>query len=715
MGNARKSGLQFCLLFCLAAAPCLVAEREPLSDGTIASEQKISMTSGGFPGVLQDEDRFGSAVALLGDLDSDGHVEVAVGAPATDDAGDKRGAVWIVSLNSAGGATSATKISATQGGFEGTLDDGDRFGFALAGLGDLDGDGTYELAVGAPWDDDGGIDKGAVWIISLEPAGTVASEHKISNDSGGFGGTLPNHSQLGRSLAVLSDLDGNGVRELAVGAPHDPGEGTARGAVFVLFVDSAATVVAQTKIDFPFFPDGSRFGFALTGLDDLDGDGISDLAIGIPGTDFGGAEDVGHVWLARLSANGMVSGRDGGIDLEPRLQPGEEFGTALANLGDLNGDGDTDLAVGAPLSDDGGPDRGAVWSFFLNPRDETNNRGTKISALEGGFGGVLDDDDRFGRSIARLGDLNGDGVPEIAVGAPNDDDGGTDRGALWVLFPTVAPDLVADETVFSTENDWESMDGIGDVDGNGVPDLLAGYPLEDDGGDARGAVRILLLDESGGIQDQRTISSTQGGFVGPLSDGVRFGWTVAALGDLNGDGTGDIAVGQVAAVWILRLAPDSTVLGEQRISSTEGWIGDPPSGFFINPIELATIGDVNGDGVPDLAVAASSAGLIVFLTARRDPRSLRPGGAPERKVPRRGAARSGARLRGDRDVSGPVRFLTEVCDDATRSFLVPCPRRATEPEGCSRDSPEGSRAHPRGRGADVDRRPTSHVARGPHC
>ncbi|MCH8315735.1 MAG: FG-GAP repeat protein, partial [Planctomycetes bacterium] len=128
----------------------------PGGPGWVLSHQKISDTEGGFTGALDDGDFFGSPVASLGDLDGDGVGDLAVGAFADDDGGLDRGAVWVLFMNTDGTVKSHQKISATQGGFTGTLDDGDKFGHSAASLGDLDGDGVGDLAVGATSDGDGG-------------------------------------------------------------------------------------------------------------------------------------------------------------------------------------------------------------------------------------------------------------------------------------------------------------------------------------------------------------------------------------------------------------------------------------------------------------------------------------------------------------------------------------------------------------------------------
>ena len=108
-----------------------------------------------------------------------------------------------------------------------------------------------------------------------------------------------------------------------------------------------------------------------------------------------------------------------------RLDDGDVFGRSVTSLGDLDGDGVPEMAVGAPGADEGGPDRGTVWVAFLS-NDGTVKRRRKISATEGPFGEGLDDGDLFGRSVASLGDLDDDSITvvTIAIGAPGDDAGG---------------------------------------------------------------------------------------------------------------------------------------------------------------------------------------------------------------------------------------------------------------------------------------------------
>ncbi len=168
--------------------------------GTVKSHQKISDTEGGFFGFgnsfLDDNDHFGRSVTNLGDLDGDGTNDLAVGAFGDDDGGTGRGAVWILFLNTDGTVKSHQKISDTQGGFTGTLNNEDIFGETVGNMGDLDGDGITDLVVGAAGDDDGGSDIGALWVLFLNTDGTVKSHQKISDTQGGFTGTLDDNDKF---------------------------------------------------------------------------------------------------------------------------------------------------------------------------------------------------------------------------------------------------------------------------------------------------------------------------------------------------------------------------------------------------------------------------------------------------------------------------------------------------------------------------------------
>jgi hypothetical protein len=408
----------------------------------VREHQKINELEGNFQGVLIDHAAFGRSVAVIGDLDGDGIDELAVGVFKDADGGPDRGAVYILFMNRDGTVRSQQKISATEGGFAGPLRDGDRFGTAVAGLGDLDGDGVPDLVVGAVFDDDGGTDRGALWVLFLNRDGTVRGHQKISTLEGEFTGVLQDGGTFGISVANLGDVDGDGVTDIAVGARRDDDGGEYRGAVWILFLERDGTVKAHQKIsstDGNFagvLEDGVEFGQSVAALGDFDGDGIPDVVVGAF-RDNDGARHAGAVWLLLLNRDGTVrehhkiSATAGGF--RGRLRENDLFGSGVALIGDLDGDGVPDLAVGARRADDGGLDRGAIWLLLMNA-DGNVRAHHKISQTHGNFRGRLDNDDQFGYALAAIGDLDGDGVPDLATGAIFDNGPGENRGAVWILF-----------------------------------------------------------------------------------------------------------------------------------------------------------------------------------------------------------------------------------------------------------------------------------------
>ncbi len=424
--------------------------------GSVLSNQKISDTEGNFTAIIDNLDELGGATAHLGDLDGAGPsvTAMAIGAAFDDDGGLDRGAIYITFLAADGTVVTHQKISDTVNFPGAPLDNLDEFGGAIAFLGDLDGDGPSvgALAVGATFDDDGGTDRGAVYILFLSASGTVLSSQKIS-DTVNFPGTpLDNLDEFGGSLASLGDLDGAGASPHAIavgtGGDDDGGAGSDRGAVYILFLDPAGIVLSTQKIsdtvNFPGAPleNLDDFGASVAGLGDLDGAGGSVLALAAGAAlDDDGGIDRGAIYILFLDPGGTVlstqkiSSTQGNFT-DP-LSDLDEFGGELSSMADLDGAGGgiATLAVGVAGDDDNGEDRGAVYILFLNS-DGTCNASQKISDLSGNFPVPLANLDGFGASVAFLGDLDGAGASTaaLAVGTSGDDDGGTDRGAAYILF-----------------------------------------------------------------------------------------------------------------------------------------------------------------------------------------------------------------------------------------------------------------------------------------
>ncbi len=454
-GN-RKLAYSLLLMSCLALSGGRCIDGDSDKEGSnssndrtnndlieVSSEQKISADEGGFTGDLSNRDAFGSAIGDLGDLEADGVTDLAVGAPGDDDGGSGRGAVWVLFMNSNGRVDINTKISDRRGGFLGRLRDNDHFGSAVAGTGDLNSDGVNDLAVGAPGNNENKTGQGAVWLLFLDAQGRVNQHRKISENSGGFFGKLDSGDHFGSAVTRIGDVNGDGVSDLAVGAPDTDEGANNAGAVWILFMSAdGLRVESWRKIANDSGGLGNklkaddRFGAAVAGIGDLDGDGTPDLAVGVPGFD-DGSNNQGAVRILFLDSLGRVrdqqkiSSGSGGFD--GKLEADDGFGSAVANVGDLDNDGTPDLAVGIPNDNDGSTAAGAVWVLLMEATGRVRES-QKISANKGGFDGNLKTDDHFGSAVAGIGDLDGNGTPDMSVGAPGDNDGGSDKGAAWVLF-----------------------------------------------------------------------------------------------------------------------------------------------------------------------------------------------------------------------------------------------------------------------------------------
>lgn len=325
--------------------------------------------------------------------------------------------------------------------------------------------------------------------------------------------------------------------------------------------------------------------------------------------------------------DGYVKIENGSGGMEADLEPGDRFSRDHDQAGDVNGDGITDLVIGARSDDDGATDAGAIYIAFLNS-DGTVQSNQKISQLEGGFNETLLENNFFGYGVAGIGDYDDDGVPDIAALAA-----GSSNRALYIIH------LNSDGTVKNfVKNSGimaQGLSAIGDIDNDGRIDLVACDPNSDLGGTNRGAIDILFLDNASQVITSRTvnISSVNGGFGTGLENGDKFGGReVAMLGDIDDDGTLEMAVGAFTsdggkgAIWILSL--NSTTFNvESKLKITEGLngfndvltLGANPNGSQGANFghALCRVGDLNGDGVPDLMTGANQQdegrGYILYL------------------------------------------------------------------------------------------------------
>ncbi len=409
------------------------------------------------------------------------------------------------------------RITTAQGGFATTLATNDYFGAGAEWLGDLNGDGRPEVAVGSPTRDDPSLptpdQAGVLFILSLNPDGTVFAETQITATQIGYDPATDGFFSAFYFLSNLGDLDGDGTLELAASAHWRQGDAPTpnqpRGGVYILSLSASLTLAGVREIAENHggfvgpLGDLDHFGYGLGAIGDVNGDGITDLAVGA--LDDNGGLDAGAVYILFLNASGTVmaqqkiSNSAGGLS-PMTLQSGDLFGYGITSVGDLDGNGVPDIAVAAPGDDDGGMDRGAFYVLFLNANGTVLTQ-TKVSDTQGGLGPLLQDFD--GLITVRAGpDLNNDGRAEIVAGFLARH--GT--GSALVLSLTTAGSVAAAVEIGPNTPGFLGQLGAGgqggyqarlipDLNGDGHPDMLYPERLSDAAGSNTGALYVLLLDD----------------------------------------------------------------------------------------------------------------------------------------------------------------------------------------------------------------------------
>ncbi len=444
-------------------------------------------------------DRAGLSVAGAGDVDGDGLADVIVGAQYSDRAAPDAGATYLVSgrtLAATGGLGLASADVILDG--QTSLD---WSGYAVAGVGDVDGDGLDDVLVGATGQDRGDYLGGAAYLVtgaSLSAGGPLGL---ASADVVLLGEATPD--MAGTSVAGAGDVDGDGLADLLVGAWQNGDGGGRAGKAYLLFGASLATLtsVDLSTADHAFVGEASRdgAGAAVASAGDVDGDGLDDILIGAPGQDAGGT-DAGRAYLFLAASLGTSRSLDlSAADFVFEGEVGDDaLGTAVGSAGDVDGDGLADVLIGAPGSADGGPGAGKV-ALFLG-RSLTAPGTVDVGDADFTLVGAVRDGG-VGRSVAGLGDLDGDGLDDVAVAGDLVDTSASGAGAVYVVLgrslgSSATVDLAqADFRILGTARDDAAGTGLGaagDVDGDGRPDLVIGAGGSDDAASNAGQAYVIL-------------------------------------------------------------------------------------------------------------------------------------------------------------------------------------------------------------------------------
>jgi FG-GAP repeat protein/VCBS repeat protein len=371
------------------------------------------------------------------------------------------------------------------------------FGWAVAELPDVDGDGITDFLLSDPYRVTGGL--------AAAYSGATGAEIWTVERTG------PNY--YGYAITDAGDTNRDGISDVLVGDLNPAGNGAVE-----LLDGIDGTVIHR----FEGAALGDRMGAAVSTAGDADGDGAADLLVGAPGTDTGEGADSGRVHV--FSGDNFATLRviDGPT-------AGGLFGTATDLADDLDGDGRRDFAIGGRDTDP--KDNGAAYAY-------SSATGTQLWQ----FTAPRTGQDLGSFFVAGLEDLNGDGTPDVYAADYGDRAHGQGTGRAFVLNGT-------DGTPFITWTGYRNKEGVGpgreagDVDGNGTQDLAIGHYTSSDGG--RGAGKVTLLSGASGTV-LRTITST--------TRGENFGFDTVGLGDVNGDGLPDLLVSAASGQTVYVIA-----------------------------------------------------------------------------------------------------------------------------------------------------------------
>ncbi|GDX83635.1 hypothetical protein LBMAG42_54460 [Deltaproteobacteria bacterium] len=481
--------------------------------------------------------------------------------------------------------------------------DGDSYGAAEACL--CTATTTYAIATGDDCDDDDS---------AVNPgAGEVCNNGVDDDCDGGAGACGPSSASLssameytgesaadkaGFSVAGGGDTNGDGFDDVVVGAHGNSTGGSGSGAAYVILGSAApASTSLGAAVRYAGETAGDQAGYAVSGVGDVDGDGLDDILVGA----FARNSAAGAVYLV-LGSGAPATGSLGTAiryDGEAAL---DYAGISVAGAGDANADGFDDVLIGAPYVSNGTDRGGAAYMVFGSPTPSS-------MSLAGAVQYTSDRNSDAGRSVAAGGDVDGDGCDDQLVGADLHDGGGSGAGGAYLIVggSTAASASLSAAVTYTGEASLDyaglAVAGAGDVDGDGYADILVGAFGNDDGGAEAGAAYLIL----GAASPASASLSSAVQYTGE-NGGDNAGVSLSRAGDVDGDGHGDFLIGADdnidagTAAGAAYLLLGSTAPAAADLSTAVEYTGEAAGDGAGRSV--AGAGDHNADGYADIVVGA---------------------------------------------------------------------------------------------------------------